>query len=293
MPLVINEHSAEKIPHSIVLKLQAVYDSLKTAEKKAADLLLEDPEFFSEATIIEAAEEAGCSEATLVRLSRKLGYSGYPELKTHLMMGQEEVPAQLYDGINEDDDYDSVISKVFKSCIQALSDTQKVLNNDEFKKAVDAMCSANKILFCGSGDGAGVAHSAFLRFSRVGVNAVFSFDWDTQLISASHMTSKDVIVAISFSGRTKSIVDLVKYAKRHEVTVIALTNYPVSPLTKNSDIVLLTAAFTEDIMGEIITKRITELCILECLFTNILLKNKDKLSRYLEKSNKVVVLNKL
>ena len=39
----LNGNQLEKIPHNCLLKIKAVYDSLKTAEKKAVDFLLEHP----------------------------------------------------------------------------------------------------------------------------------------------------------------------------------------------------------------------------------------------------------
>ena len=46
MPIKIEERNLGKIPHSCMVKIQAIYDSLKSAEKKAADLLLEQPDLF-------------------------------------------------------------------------------------------------------------------------------------------------------------------------------------------------------------------------------------------------------
>jgi len=283
----------ETIPHSCLVKLQAIYDSLKSAEKKAADLLLEKPEFFGGATIVDAAEAAGCSEATLVRLARKLGYGGYPELKAILIQDRDENPAQLYKGITEDDDYITIAEKVFRASIQALEDTLNILDRDKYKMAVDAMCGAKRLVFCGVGDAAAVARSGFQKFIRVGMNVQASEDMDVQLIAVSHLSKGDVVVAISHSGRTKSVVDIVKFARSTGATVISITNYPVSPLAKNSDIVLLTAAFAEHVKGEVMSKRVAELCVLESLYVNVLLKCKSQLAGELERSNLGLQVNKL
>ena len=293
MPIMINDVNAELIPHSCLVKLRAVYDSLKSAEKKAADLLLERPKFFSEASIVDAAEAGGCSEATLVRLARKLGYSGYPELKVHLGQGRDDKSVALYAGITEEDSYDSVTEKVFQASIQALKDTLNAIDKNEYKKAVEALSGADKIVLCGVGDAANVALSGFQKFIRVGVNVQASADPDIQLIAVSHLNKGDVIIAISHSGRTKSIVDLVKYAKGTGATIICITNYPVSPLAKNSDIVLLTAAFTEHVKGEVMSKRVTELCLMESLFVNVLLTKKEKFIDGLKRSNDALDVNKI
>lgn len=293
MFIKVNGTSAEKIPHRCFIKLKAIYDSLKTAEKKAADLFLMKPEFFATASIVEAANAAGCSEATIVRLARKLGYSGYPELKSALIEGRDSNHLQLYEGITEEDDCDAVVKKVFQASIQAMEDTLNVLDMEEYKRAVDVLCNANKIMICGVGDAASVARSGYQKFMRIGLDVRVSEDIDVQLITASHMSKGDVVIAISHSGRTKSILDVVKYARSTGATIMSITNYPVSPLVKNSDIVLLTATFAEHVKGEVMSKRIVELCILESLYVNVLLKCNRKLGKNFEKSNLALELNKL
>ncbi|MEW6695773.1 MAG: MurR/RpiR family transcriptional regulator [Bacillota bacterium] len=291
MPIKLNENSVEKIPHSCLVRLQATYDSLKSAEKKAADLLLEHPDFFAGASIVEAAREAGCSEATLVRLARRLGYGGYPELKAHLIEGKKGSP-MLYSDITDEDDYNTILIKVFQASIQALKDTMNLLDREEYKRAVDCLCHAGKIVILGVGDAAAVARSGYQKFIRAGLNVQMSADLDQQLITVSHLSKEDVVIAVSHSGRTKSLLDVVKQAKATGATVIAITNYPVSPLTKNSDIVLLTAAFAQHMIGEIMSKRITELCLLESLFINTL-KCRPDLVQNIEKSNLALEVNKL
>jgi len=285
------------IPHSLVVKIKAIYFTLKSAEKRAMDLLLNDPVFFAQATITEAARRAKCSEATMVRLARRLGFEGYTELKQHLKnedelnTGRNEV--MLYEGISKDDSYDEIARKVFQSSIQALTDTMNVLDMAEYKRALDAISKAGKILFCGAGDAANVARSGYQKFIRAGFNASVSTDLDTLLISASHMKENDVVIAISHSGRTKSIVDLVKYARTTGATIISITNYPVSPLAKNSDIILLTAAFEEHTKGEIISNRLTELCILESLYINTIMLQEDKVAERFRKSDAALDINKI
>ncbi|AEE96993.1 MurR/RpiR family transcriptional regulator [Mahella australiensis] len=293
MPLDIDSITAESIPHNCLVRLQSVYDSLKNAEKKAADLLLKQPDFISHATITEAAQRAGCSEATLVRLSKKLGYAGYPELKAHLLQTESSDPVHLYENIEVNDDDSTIVSKVFQSSIQALTDTLNVLDKKQYGLAVEALCNAQKIMLCGTGDAAAVAQSGYQKFYRAGLNVHVSADPDVQLIAASQLARGDVFIAISHSGRTKTVVDAAKYAKISQATIICITNYPISPLAKNADIVLQTAAFAEYVKGEVMSKRLAELCVLESLYVNILLRQSDKLGYNLDKANLAVEINKL
>lgn len=200
---------------------------------------------------------------------------------------------KLYDNISEDDDYETVVKKVFQSCIRDLEDTLNILEINEYKRAVEAIMKAERIVLCGTGDAANVARFGFQKFIRIGKNVHVAEDTDLQLITASHLKEGDVLIVISHSGRTKSIVELVKYIKNKGPTIICITNFPLSPLAKNSDIILLTAAFAEHLKGEVLSKRVTELCILESLFVNVFIKMKEEYAKSLEKSNTALQLNKL
>ncbi len=291
MSMQISEKGKKAIPHQFLLKVQAVYDSLKTAEMKAANLILESPEFVSNATIGEAADRADCSQATYVRLAHRLGYGGFPELKAQLKVNEGSQTQQLYQAISVDDSDNDIVKKVFQACIQALSDTLNVFDMNKYSQAADAFCQAGKVMFCGVGDSSAIAQAAYLKFMRTGIEVFYSPDPNAQLVTASHMGKGDVLVAISHMGRSKSVVDLVKYAHSIGVTVIAITNFPVSPLSKNADMLLLTAAFGNHIGGEVMSKRLAELCIIECLYVNTLIRNGKTVNSSIEKANTALEMN--
>ena len=101
-----------KLPHNVAIKLQAVYDSLKSAERKAADYMLQYPARLASGTIGEAAAQAGCSEATFVRLARKLGYKGYCQLKQACGDGSLEPNLKgtyVYDTVSRQDSPGSAV----------------------------------------------------------------------------------------------------------------------------------------------------------------------------------------
>ena len=289
----MNEKNLEKIPHNCLIKIKAVYDSLKTAEKKAVDFILDYPEEIKKLTIVDFAAKAGCSEATIVRLSKRLGYDGFPELKTDFSEYDANGEDFEYEGISRSDNYGTVVKKVFDATIQALKDTFDIMDLPEYEKASTALLNSEKILFCGVGDAALVAMEAYQRFLRIGHNCMASQDPDLELIMSSQLKTGDVLVAISHSGRSKTVINSVKRGKKAGATIIAITNFPISPLAKNADILLLTAAFsTQPFTGEVISKRVTELCIVESLYANYLMKKGKAALDRLDISNDAVSVNK-
>ncbi len=288
----MDKSNLSKIPHKCLLNIKAVYNILQSAEKKAADFIQSNPGEVANSTIVDIASKAKCSEATIVRLSKRLGYEGFPDLKADFANVTKEHYLE-YREINEMDDVITVVKKVFDSSIAAINDTFDIMDRKEFEKALDAIFNANKIMFCGVGDAAPVAKEAYQRFTRMGQNCYTSIDCDIQLILSSQLNKNDVLVAISYSGRSQSVVKAVKIAKKSGAKVIAITNFPVSPLTKKSDIILQTAVFSKYATGEVISKRIVELCIIESLFINYLLKKGQPVMDTLIKSNEVININKL
>jgi len=290
---MMNESKLDKIPHGVLVKIRALYNSLKSAERKFVDFILANPDGVQGSTIIDLAHKAGCSEATIVRLSKKLGFKGFPELKEAFGAQKEEEREFDYEGILSTDDSMTVVSKVFSATHNALHDTFGLLAREEYDRAVDALLSAPKIVFCGLGDAGVVATEAYYRFTRIGENCLVSEDPDLQLIQAAHMKKGDVMVVISHTGRSRTILDAVKEARKHEATVVLITNFPVSPLAKHANIVLRTAAFSKQFTDEVISKRVTELCIIESLYINYLIKKGMPTLERLRRANDSVKVNKL
>ena len=283
----------EQMPHACALQMQAVYSTLKKAEKRAADFLLGYTSGVYRLSIQEFASQAGCSEATVVRLSKKLGYDGFPELKRDFAEFDASPEIHEYTNILDDDTPLEVMRKVFESSSQGLMDTLDMLDTLEYGKALSFLLGAKRILFCGLGDAGAVAMEAHLRFLRIGVTSLYANDPDTQLIYATQLQPGDVVFAISHSGKSRQIFDTVKVAKDHGASVILITNYPISPLGKKSDVILQTAVFSKNITGEIMSKRITALCIIESIYLNFMLQSDPKYANNLKHANETIAMNKL
>jgi RpiR family transcriptional regulator, carbohydrate utilization regulator len=281
---------ADKIPHRCLIKLKGIYRTLKSAERKAADYLLASPQEVHEAGIVALADRAGCSEATIVRLARKLSYAGFAELKEDFARVGTGVP---YRDIRLSDPPETVVRKVFQNSVQALTDTLETLDMDQYRQAVEALLGAGKIALFGLGNAAVVAREAYQEFLRIGVPCHTAEDSDLQLIIVNSQLSRgDVLVAISYTGESKPILAAARQAQARGVRVLAVTNYPRSTLARLADIVLGTAVFQEHVNGEIGSKRLAQLCVLESLYVNYLLRKGAKVRKNLVASNRALGVNK-
>ena len=74
-----------------------------------------------------------------------------------------------------------------------------------------------------------MASDAQARFARLGMNGGAYFDAHLQLISAATMTRRDVVLAISYVGRMRSLLQAVAVAREQGAMVVAITQ-PHTPL---------------------------------------------------------------
>lgn len=273
----ISKKSLEIIPHDCVVRLFSVYDTLKSAEKKAADLLIEDPEFVRTSSIAKVAQRAQCSEPTFSRLAKKLDYTGFPELKHELGKADGARDFAFYDGVQKGDSTDEIIKKVFHSAAQGLEDTAKTLSGEKIESAADALIGARTCLVYGVGDSSVVARAIQYKFARLGIPIQFAEDVAFTATMALQLGENDIFFAVSHSGKSDPTLRMARYAKARGAQVISITNFPASPLARISDIVLLTAVFSELIYGENTSKRTAEMCILEILAECMELRGKSGL----------------
>ena len=251
----------------ISLKIKHLYPSMGKAERQVADWIENNPKRIISLSIVELAEKCGCSEATIVRFSKRLGLSGFQALKISLAAegGGEKVSTH----IQKEDDPFTMFEKVSNDIYLSLEKTRHVLKPESLNGASKALCSAGKIALFGLGNSASVANDGAHKFLRAGLNAVAYSDNHMQVIAASHLQKGDVAVGISHSGSSKDIIDALRIARNQGATTIAITNEGKSPVLKVADIVLFTSAeeTRHNILG--LTSRLTQLAIIDALYFSI------------------------
>ncbi len=256
------------------LNIKLLYAEMGKAEKQIADWIFENPGKIISLSIVELAEQCKCSEATIVRFSKRLGLSGYQELK--ISLAAESGSAAVSTNIHAGDSAFEIFEKVSNDIYCSLEKTKKALSSENMTRAAKALCSAGKIVVFGLGNSASVALDASHKFLRAGLNAVAYSDNHMQVIAASHLSKNDVVLGISHSGSSKDIVDALKAAKSHGATTIAITNSGKSPILKQSDIVLCTASDETQYNILALNSRIAQLAIIDALYFYIVCSRSDE-----------------
>lgn len=257
-------------------RLQALRAKLPPTAARIADFFMTHTAEVVHMSVTEVAERTGASEGSVISLCQQLGARGFQQVKIALARDLVQPVQFIHEDLARSDDTGTVIEKIFRSDLQALHDTMKVLDTKAMEAAVAAILKARRVELYGIGSAAPIAEDANYRLLRVGIEAKVVVDSHIQAISAS-LTGPDVaVITISHSGSTLETVAATKLAKEAGATTICITNFGKSPLLAHADIVLHTMARETQFRTEAMTSRIAQLAIIDALIACLSLANYDK-----------------
>ncbi|MDQ0151275.1 MurR/RpiR family transcriptional regulator [Eubacterium multiforme] len=154
--------------------------------------------------------------------------------------------------------------------IKALEDTLKLINFKKYKEAIELICNANIIDVYGVGNFGSIASDIMNKLIRIGLNCRLYPDNHVQQIYASHLTDKNVLIVISYSGNTIDRVNVLKIAKESGAKTIALTNFRAAAISKYADITFYTGDIETTFYSEQMASRITISDCRYALYGNII-----------------------
>jgi arabinose-5-phosphate isomerase len=108
-----------------------------------------------------------------------------------------------------------------------------------FEKAIDILCACEgRVVVTGLGKSGLIGRKVAATFSSTGTPSLFLHAAEALHGDLGMLASGDVLVAISSSGETDELIEVLEAAKRLGIPLIALTAQPRSTLAAASDVVL-------------------------------------------------------
>ena len=122
-----------------ILKIQSHLPTMNKKLRKVADFILKNGEEVVNLSITETAKQSKVSVATVSRFCNSLGYEKYQDFKIRLAQDLVLSLGNIHQEIQKEDDWVTVIRKVFQTNIQSLLDTEKIVDFESILKAVRAI----------------------------------------------------------------------------------------------------------------------------------------------------------
>jgi DNA-binding MurR/RpiR family transcriptional regulator len=226
------------VPIDLISRLQRIEGELSPAERRVAETVASDYEATTRMTIGELAIRAGVSQPSVTRFCRSIGCASFGEFKMRLATTLTVAAVYLRTDRVFDDDAGTLAQVVMIRAANTIRACLEQLDTAAVGRAVAAIASSARLDIYGQGGGsASIGEDAKLRFFRLGLPVCAYADGHQQRMSAATLRPKDVALAISNSGRSKSVVGAIEIARSYGAATIALTR-PETPLAAAADIVI-------------------------------------------------------
>src|ERR1700742_2174845 len=110
----------------------------------------------------------------------------------------------------------------------------------EFTRAVTTILAAKgRVIVSGMGKSGHVARKIAATFSSTGTPPSFFHPAEASHGDMGAITRQDVLLLLSWGGETAELSDLITYAKRHRIPIIAIGANPDSTPLKAADVKLV------------------------------------------------------
>ncbi len=277
---------------SVRNQIFAAYDSLFDAEKKVADYLVNYPEQAIEMSVSELAARSDASQATVVRLCKKIGCSGFHQLKIKMAREMREQEDYVVSNEVNIEQIKPSLMNILASKIEELKETLGNIDEDAMREIVHHIERAGVVEFAAMGNTIPIALDGTYKFNQLGIPAVTSTIWESQQAFAFSLKEGDVLIAISASGASRHLLEMAEIAHGNKAVVIAITNQPHSPLAEAGDYVILTATRENIFHEQASFTRMAAMAVIDSLFLLLFSMKRDSF-RYLSEHEQIVSEDKI
>ncbi|HCD44585.1 MAG TPA: MurR/RpiR family transcriptional regulator [Lachnoclostridium sp.] len=200
------------------------YDKLNESDIQSLSIIMSIVYKISEMSIEDLANECNTSKSTILRLTQKLGFSGYSEFKNYLKWENKE---HVKD--KDKDIKSSVRSDFLNTCQQIESSANLPIIAKEIHK------SQNVVVY---GTGQAQRHCAMEMqrlFMQMNKYIYYVGASDELCMLSKNLGPDDLVIVISLSGNVQKIKDTLQLLHLKKVKIVSITNLQSNLLAGMSD----------------------------------------------------------
>lgn len=253
-------------------RLRSVLPKLSDSERRVALWVLDNAEATIRNSMSAIAQAVDVSDTTVLRMCRTAGFEGFTDLK--LALAQE--PRRSQETISSEPHASDLqaAGRLFRAVAQAISDTQGVLSEATFARALDLIAGARHILVGGVGGSGIVAQAFYQRCIRLGLRCDAPVDSQLQIMHSALTGPEDLVVVISYSGITSDPVLVLQEAKSRGAKTLCITGNSASPLARLADVVLVSVSHEQG--SEPMAAQIAQMALIDALYSALVARNAER-----------------
>ena len=238
------DEPVEGLNSDVIQAVRRTYDELTRSQKRIAEAIVDDPEFVAFATVDKMASRLDVSPSTVVRFTYRLGLTGYQDLQERVRLLVRSQMRSASADVNEDQVLahlgDTAYARSFGQDLDHIRRTIALLDPGVLDRAIDLLASARRVLVAGDGTAYGVAHFMALALDRTRGQAILVRADGESVGRLVDIGPDDVMLAFTFPPYASTVLRSVQWANQRGVSVVGVTDLPISPVGQLVDVVLPT-----------------------------------------------------
>jgi DNA-binding MurR/RpiR family transcriptional regulator len=273
---------------AILTQLHHLQKELPPTAARIAAFILARRDDVIRMSITEVAEQTRAAEGSVVGLCRRLGVSGFQELKIVIARALVEPVRFIQEDLHENDGFDVVADRVFAAHTSSLAQTRQLISISSLTTAVQIIRGAKRVEIYGIGSSAPIAQDLAYRLLQLGIDAKALVDSHIQAVAAAMTDPTVAVIAVSHTGSTSETVTATKHAKEAGARIIGITRLGKSPLQRHCDILLHTVANETKFRPEAMSSRVAQLAIIDTLVSCCALSDPKRSIENLHRSARII-----
>ncbi len=243
----------------LIAELRSRGVSMTPALARIAERVLAAPDAVLYQSVTELADEAGSSEASVIRFCRELGFTGFQDLKLALAreLATEERPLRA--------DPADAVHELVETAITALRETEQLLDRTTIEAVAAGILAARQVEAFGVAASAVTAQYLAYKLTRIGIHCRAQSDAHLAAMVAETSDAGVLHIIVSSSGSTTDTVRIAQLARRSGSGVIGITNRARSPLVAECDLLLVASWPETPLTGGAFPSKISQLLIVDAV----------------------------
>lgn len=202
------------------------YQYLSPTESSIAEYIANNQKNLDSLSITKLADKTNSSKASIVRLSQKLGFKGFSELKSFIQWEDQNTPSKF-------------TQMTQSSIIHSLEKTIDYLKDTNWEKIYDLIEHAEKIYVIYTGVSQKNQTIEMERLFLFIGKPVFSIPADKDSFEFKHffnrLKAEDLVFIISLSGNNSKLTDVLNLLSLKRTKIISLTSHTDNLLSQRVD----------------------------------------------------------
>ena len=261
---------------SVLNQICTLYDSFFETEKKIGDYIIRNPKDIVDVTVGELAVKCQVSEASISRFCKKIGLKGFHHLK--ISIAKELVNREDNEEYSNDisiDNKKQSLKSILANKVAELTQTVSMMDTDNLDEILNKINNARSVLFAAAGNTIPVAMDGAYKLNQIGIPAISTPVLETQLAYSYNLTADDVVIAISNSGESTGVINIIEAAKQNKAITISITNHDNSSIAQLSEYHITTASLEKMLFDEYCFSRVSATMVIEILYLFLTSMRKD------------------